>query len=117
MTTGKNKIQRGEIYWINLESPIGSEIQKTRPCLVVSNNKNNEYSSTVTIIPLTSKKLDFIFPFEVFIAKGILEKDSKAKTDQIRTIDKSRIQEFIGVLDIEILEKINKAMKIQLDLN
>jgi mRNA interferase MazF len=86
-------IKRGEIYLAALDPVMGLEIAKTRPVAVVSNDKNNEFSGTVTILPLTSKNPQIVYPFEVFIAQGIanLPKDSKIKADQIRTLDKRRI--------------------------
>jgi mRNA interferase MazF len=111
-------IKRGEIYLVSLDPSIGREISKTRPGLVVSNNKNNQYSGTVTILPITSKNLKEIYPFEVLLPKwsGNLPKDSKAKADQIRTIDKRRIVKLIGSLDKEEMNKIDKAMEIHLAL-
>ena len=111
-------IKRGEIYLAALDPVMGREIAKTRPVLIVSNDKNNEFSGTVTILPLTSKNTQTVYPFEVFLSKGKanLPKDSKIKADQIRTLDKSRIIKRIGVLDKTDLEAIDKAMKIHLAL-
>ncbi|MFC1868082.1 type II toxin-antitoxin system PemK/MazF family toxin [Thermodesulfobacteriota bacterium] len=111
-------IKRGEIYLTSLDPVIGREISKTRPGVVVSNDKNNHYSGTVTILPITSKSLKKIYPFEVLLPKGAgnLPKDSKAKADQIRTLDKRRIVKFIGSLDNEEMNKIDKAMEIHLAL-
>ena len=111
-------IKRGEIYLAALDPVMGREIAKTRPVAVVSNDKNNEFSGTVTILPLTSKNPQTVYPFEVFISRGIanLPKDSKIKADQIRTLDKSRIIKIIGVLDKKDLDAIDKAIKIHLAL-
>ena len=86
--------------------------------MVISNNKNNEFSGTVTVLPITSKNLRKIYPFEVFIAKGEgnLPKNSKVKADQIRTLDKSRLVKLIGTLDENQIERIDKAAKIHLAL-
>ena len=111
-------IKRGGIYLAALDPVIGREISKTRPVVIVSNNKNNEFSGTVTILPLTSKNIQKIYPFEVFIAKGIgnLPKNSKVKADQIRTLDKGRIIKFLGTLEKNEMDLIGKAMSIHLDL-
>ncbi len=111
-------IKRGGIYLAALDPVIGKEISKTRPVVIVSNNKNNEFSGTVTILPVTSKNVQKIYPFEVFLKKGIgnLPKNSKIKADQIRTLDKSRIVKFIGVLEKKELDLIDKAILIHLDL-
>jgi mRNA interferase MazF len=111
-------IKRGEIYLAALDPVLGREIAKTRPVVVVSNDKNNEFSGTVTILPITSKNPQLAYPFEVFLSVGTanLPKDSKIKADQIRTLDKNRIIKIIGVLDKKDLEAIDKAMKIHLAL-
>ena len=111
-------IRRGGIYMAALDPVVGREISKTRPVVVVSNDKNNEFSGTVTILPITSKKLQRIYPFEVFLQKGSgnLPKDSKVKADQIRTLDNARLVKEIGRLDQKEIEEIEKAMKIHLGL-
>ena len=111
-------IKRGEIYLVALDPVIGKEISKTRPVVIVSNDKNNEFSGTVTIIPITSKNLQKIYPFEVFLplGSGNLPKNSKVKADQIRTLDKSRIVRSIGTLVEKELDHIGNAIKIHLNL-
>ncbi len=112
-------IRRGKIYLAALDPVVGKEISKTRPILVVSNDKNNEFSGTVTILPITSKNVQKIYPFEVFLAKGAanLPKNSKVKADQIRTLDKSRLVKFIGELKKFEIDHIEKALKIHLSLS
>ena len=111
-------IKRGEIYLAALDPVVGKEISKTRPVVIVSNDKNNEFSGTVTILPVTSKNLKRIYPFEVFLSKGSgnLPKDSKVKADQIRTLDKRRIVRVIGKLTKDEIDAIEKALKIHLAL-
>ena len=111
-------IERGGIYLAGLDPVIGREISKTRPVVIVSNNKNNEFSGTVTILPITSKNLSKIYPFEVFFRKGIgnLPKNSKVKADQIRNLDKSRIVKTIGALGSKEMGQVEKAIGIHLDL-
>ena len=110
-------IKRGDICWIKLDPIEGSEIGKTRPAVIISNDINNELADTVTILPITSK-VGKMYPFEVFIPAGIanLEKDSKAKANQIRTVDKKRIKGAIGTTPASILKEIERAVKIHLDL-
>lgn len=111
-------IKRGEIYFAALDPVLGKEISKTRPVVIVLNNKNNLFSGTVTVLPLSSQNLDKTYPFEVFLPKGSgnLPKNSKLKTDQIRTIDKVRMIKLIGELKKSQLEEIERAIKIHLDL-
>ena len=111
-------IKRGEIYLATLHPVVGKEISKTRPVVIVSNDKNNEFSGTVTILPITSRNLRKIYPFEVLLSKGAgkLPKTSKVKADQIRTLEKSRIVKFIGATKKQEMEEIEKAVKIHLAL-
>jgi len=111
-------IKRGEIYLAVLDPAIGREISKTRPVVIVSNNINNQFSGTVTILPITSKNLRKIYPFELLLTKGTgnLPKNSKVKADQIRTLDKKRIVKYIGDLSKEEMSIIEKTMMIHLDL-
>jgi len=112
-------IKRGEIYLAALDPVMGKEISKTRPVVVMSNNKNNEFSDTVTILPLTSRNPGRIYPFEVFLPKGAgnLPKNSKVKSDQIRTLDKRRLLTLIGELAAAQVIQIEKAIKIHLELS
>ena len=111
-------IKRGGIYLAALDLVVGREIAKTRPVVIVSNDKNNEFSGTITILPITSKTLKKVYPFEVFLPKGTgnLPKNSKIKADQIRTLDKSRIIKFIGALEKNEVDQIDTAIKIHLGL-
>ena len=113
-----NKIKRGFVYLVNLNPTIGAEINKVRPAVVVSNDINNQYAETVTIVPITSSRIDKVYPFEVFIPKGAanLDKDSKAKANQIRTIDKKRIVSELGKLPEDLMKELGTAIKIHLDL-
>ena len=111
-------IKRGVIYLAALDPVVGREISKTRPVVVFSNNKNNEFSGTVTVLPITSKNTGKIYPFEVFLPKctGNLPKNSKVKADQIRTLDKSRLIKKIGGLEQKVIADIERAMKIHLGM-
>lgn len=111
-------INRGDIFVASLDPTMGSEIAKTRPVVIVSNNKNNQFSPTVTVIPITSQISKKTYPFEVVLKKGTgnLPKDSKVKADQIRTLDKRRLARKIGALPDASLSQIEAALKIHLDL-
>ncbi len=110
--------KRGDIYWVQLDPTIGSEISKTRPALIISNNIGNEYSDRVIVAPITSKGLFKIYPFEVAIPKGAagLEEDSKIFLDQIRTVDKTRLAKRVGRLSPEMMLKVDLAIHLSLGL-
>lgn len=112
-------MKRGEIYFANLDPTIGSETQKKRPVLIVSNNANNKIATTVTIVPITSN-IKAIYPFEVLLKQDLtgLQKDSKAQCHQIRTISKLRITQIkpTGQIPNNIMRQVNYALKLHLDL-
>lgn len=85
-------MKRGEIYYANLSPTVGSEIDKRRPVLVVSNDANNRAANTVTILPITSN-ITRVYPFEVLLnpEDSGLSKPSKVQAQQVRTISKQRI--------------------------
>jgi mRNA interferase MazF len=110
--------KRGDIYWVQLDPVIGSEISKTRPALVISNDIGNEYSDRVIVAPITSKGLSKIYPFEVAIPKGGagLEEGSKILLDQIRTVDKMRLAKRVGRVSPEIMLEVDRAIHLSLGL-
>lgn len=112
-------MKRGDIFFANLDPTVGSETQKNRPVLIISNNANNKAASTITVIPITSN-LSRVYPFEVFLdsKETGLNKNSKAQCHQIRTISKLRISDSIsvGYVNPKTMLKINAALKIHLDL-
>ena len=101
----------------NLDPTLGSEIAKTRPVLIVSNNISNQFSSTVTVLPITSKT-EKIYPYEVLISaeeSGLLH-PSKIKANQIRTIDKLRLGKKIGELNADKIEEVERSILIHLSI-
>jgi mRNA interferase MazF len=113
----KMNIERGEILLIDFNPTRGSEIQKTRPAIVITNNIANKYSRVLMVIPITSQNIDRIFPHEVLIQKADgLTKPSKANISQMRAIDRDRIQKKIGKVLPKNLHEIEKALKIHLSL-
>ncbi len=109
--------ERGQIWLVNLDPTVGAEIKKTRPALIISNNVNNQYSSLVTILPITDRGSN-IYPFEVElpIAVSLLKKESKIKCQQIRTIDKSRLIKYISKMPINKLQETEKSILLHLDI-
>jgi len=110
-------ISRGDIWLANLDPAIGSEIRKTRPVVIVSNDTNNDNNNVVSVLPVTSNTLR-VFSFEVLLPKGVanLPKDSKVKADQIRTLDKSRLVKSIGSLPHNYMNLIEDALRLHLKL-
>ena len=105
--------KRGEIYWIQLDPTLGTEINKTRPALIVSNNSANEISKRIIVAPITSS-IRKVYPFEVHIELNT--QSCKILLDQIRSIDKIRVGKRITVISQDIMQKVDKALKIALAL-
>jgi len=112
-------MKRGEIYYANLSPTVGSEIDKRRPVLVVSNDANNSAANTVTILPITSN-ITRVYPFEVLLnpEDSGLPKPSKVQAQQVRTISKQRISsDAVGSLSEEIMQLVNAALKLHLEVD
>lgn len=102
-------MRQGDIYLINLDPAIHSEIGKTRPGMILSINAMNLHSPRLIIAPITSS-VGKIYPFEILLAGGQgaiggLDKDSKIMLDQMRSVDKRRLVKKIGMMDHELLTK------------
>jgi mRNA interferase MazF len=111
-------MKRGEIYFAVLNPTVGSEIQKTRPVLIVSNNIANKYSQLVAIVPITSQ-VKKVYNFEVFLDKDTsgLNKDSKVACHQIRTISKLRISgNKVGMLDDKLMNQVEYSLSLHLGI-
>jgi mRNA interferase MazF len=111
-------IRRGGIYLAVIDSVIGRKISKARPVIVISNDMNNEISSTVTVLPVASCNTKKIYPFETYLPKktGNIPKNSKVKADLFHTLDKARFIKFIGTTNTEIMQQIESAIRIHLDM-
>ena len=107
--SGKKNPKRGEIYWVDLEPAIGGESQKIRPGLIVSNNIGNEVSLVVMVAPITSKAKQ-VYPFEV--KTTLNNKSVKIMLNQCRALDKSRLKEKIGEVDVSTMHNVEEAIKI-----
>jgi mRNA interferase MazF len=96
------EFQRFEVYLINLDPTLGSEIKKTRPCIIISPNEMNNHISTVIIAPLTSRLRNY----PTRISCKVKGKQGQVVLDQIRTVDKSRFIKKITVLAKPIQTKV-----------
>ncbi|MBO3460225.1 type II toxin-antitoxin system PemK/MazF family toxin [Aetokthonos hydrillicola Thurmond2011] len=111
-------MKRGDIFYADLSPTVGSEIDKRRPVLIISNDANNRAATTVTVLPLTSN-VNRVYPFEVLLSPedSGLPKPSKVQAQQIRTISKERIaSEVIGSLNKELMVLVDAAVKLHLGL-
>lgn len=111
-------IKRGEIFYAELNPVIGSEQGGTRPVLVIQNDIGNQYSPTTIVVAITSQISKAKLPthVEVRAIRSGLERDSVILTEQIRTIDKSRLKEKVAVLDDEVMLRVDEAIEVSLGL-
>jgi len=106
--------KRGDVYWVKLDPTDGKEINKTRPCLIISSDIANR-SELIVIAPITSN-VDRVFP-KIEVKVHILGKSGKVIPRQLRAIDKSkRLGKKIGSLSAEEMKLVDDAMQIILSL-
>jgi mRNA interferase MazF len=107
-------MKRGEVWWVDFEPAVGSEVKKTRPAIIVSNDASNGAMSRVQVIPVTSNTSK-LYVFESRIdVKGA---QGKAMADQIMTADKQRLKKRIGKVSPSEILGIERAIKIQLGIH
>lgn len=111
-------IARGEIYLAALDPVVGSEQGGVRPVLIIQNNVGNRFSPTVIVLAITSQLGKARLPTHVEIpSQGHgLNKDSVALAEQIRTLDKRRLREYLGCLSEEVMKRVDTALKMSLEL-
>jgi mRNA interferase MazF len=110
-------IKQGDVFWVNFDPSVGSEVKKIRPAVVVSNDINNEHSPIISIAPVTSS-VTRIYSFEVEIPAGTSGMSSRSKimVNQTRAIDKVRLIEFIGSLPDALMARVKAALKLHCDI-
>ncbi len=111
-------VKRGEIYYADLSPVVGSEQGGVRPVLIVQNDVGNKHSPTVIAAAITSQRDKNHLPthIEVQADKCGLAKDSIVLLEQIRTIDKKRLRDKMGELDLRSMNKVNTALSISFGL-
>ncbi len=111
-------IKRGQIYYADLSPVQGSEQGGVRPVLIIQNDVGNKFSPTVIVSAITSQQFKAKLPTHIELSAPTynLQKDSVVLLEQIRTIDKKRLKEFICELDTLIMQEINRAIKISLEI-
>lgn len=105
--------RRGEVYWVALDPVLGTEIRKTRPAVIVSNDSCNRYGTRVVVLPITSN-VDSVFPGEALIT--VRGKPGRALGDQIRSIDKSRLKARVGTVTPAEMVRLEEALAVTLGL-
>lgn len=111
-------ICRGDIYYAELNPVEGSEQGGVRPVLVIQNNKGNKYGSTVIVAPITSKGKKYYLPTHVVLPERLeLPHRSMALLEQIRTLDRKRLREFLDHMTGREMEAVDEAICASLSLS
>jgi mRNA interferase MazF len=105
--------QRGDVFWVILDPTVGSEIQKTRPAVIVSNDSCNAFGARVVVVPITSN-VTSLFPGEAKIT--VAGREGRVLGDQLRSVDKARLGKRIGRLLRSDLDAVDDALRTTLDL-
>jgi mRNA interferase MazF len=115
-------MRRGDIWQVDFEPIRGSEANKSRPAVIVSNDRANATAArlgrgVVTVVPVTSN-VENIYPFQVLVSAGTtgLAADSKAQAEQIRSVATQRLQRRIGVVSADELAQLDDALRLHLEL-
>jgi len=110
-------ILRGDLYYADLNPVVGSEQGGIRPVLVIQNDIGNKHSPTIIVAAITSKAMKTILPTHCRLsAQSGLDLNSVALLEQIRTIDKRRLKDYVGVLGQEEMQEVDRALAVSVGL-
>ena len=111
-------VKRGEIYYADLSPVVGSEQGGIRPVLIIQNNIGNRYSPTVIAASITSQQDKTKLPTHISVAADSsgLQKNSIVLLEQVRTLDKRRLKEKMGDLDLESMNRVDHALSVSFGL-
>lgn len=113
------EIRRGDVVVVTLKPSVGKEQRGLRrPCIIVQNDVGNQYSPTTIVVPLTDAAGKKVYPFQALVRKddGGVDKDSIAKCEQVRVIDRQRIMKKLGNLSVDAIGRLDAALRISLAL-
>ena len=101
------EVKRTEVWLVELNPNVGSEVKKTRPCMIVSPDEANKYLNTITIVPLTSTLKSY--PSRVNCSFD--GQDGQVAIDQVRAVDKLRLKKKLGMLDKRTVEQVFQTLQ------
>jgi mRNA interferase MazF len=106
-------MRRGEVWWVEFDPSVVSEVRKTRPAVIISNDAANRHLKRVVVMPLTSNT-GRLYPGEALVEVG--QQSSKAMADQIMAADKARLKTRIGCLSKQDMTAVEDAIRLHLGL-
>jgi mRNA interferase MazF len=104
---------RGEVWWVDFDPPLGDEIRKTRPAVVVSNDTSNRNLKRGQVVPITSN-VARVYPCEAPV--DLNGEPRKAMADQIATVSKQRLKSRLAALTLDDMHAVERAICVQLGL-
>ena len=109
-------MKRGEIYMANLDPVVGSEQGGVRPVLIIQNDMGNQHGTTVIVAALTAQPKRPAMPTHVPVpaGQGGLWRDSMVLTEQVRTLEKTRLIRLLGSVSVEVMDQVNRALGVSL---
>ncbi|MEK7879092.1 MAG: type II toxin-antitoxin system PemK/MazF family toxin [candidate division NC10 bacterium] len=108
--------RRGEVWMVNFNPGRGSEQQGIRPALIIQNDVGNQYADTTIVAAITSTIKIYPVTVPLMRGEGGLKRSSIVNLAQILTIDRSRLRRRVGTLSSQLVEKVNAAIKVSLDV-
>mgnify|MGYP004484222529 CR=1 FL=1 len=110
-------IKRGDIFFADLDPVIGSEQGGFRPVIVIQNNTGNFFSPTVIAAAVSSARKNDMPTHIKMGSSKLFPKNSVILCEQIRTIDKSRLREYVGSVDAKLMKAVDKALKVSIGVD
>lgn len=107
-------IKRGDVFWVDLDPARATEVQKNRPCVIISHDAMNDNYTRVIVAPITSN-IKKVYPFDYLLKDGY-EVNGKVLLHQLRTVDKSRLGKKVATIHLNEMKEINEILEFILGL-